>query len=78
MALSSEDCDNNSCGTEEKILFLAPIYAKFSPTDVEVLWFHPSWQLTQLLTHSLSIPEGLETLSSSSSSQHGGDQGRKD
>lgn len=77
MALSGEDCDNNSCGTEEKILFLPPVSAMFSPTDVEVLWFHPSWQLTQLLAHSLSIPEGLETLSSSSS-QHGGDQGRKD
>lgn len=62
MALSSEYCDNSSCGIEEKILFLATIYAVFSPpTDVEMLWFHPSWQLsmTQLLAHSSSIPRGV-------------------
>lgn len=60
LALSSENCDNSSCGTEEKV-FLALIYAVFSSTDVEVLWFYPSWQLstTQLLAPQ-EFPVGLE------------------
>lgn len=54
-------------GLKKKIIFLAPIYTVFSPTDVfsntdvEVLWFNSSWQLsrTQLLAPSSSIPKGV-------------------